>query len=67
MLIHACVQTLLIVKRNREVDKAAGQSHLRQLAVSRVQNSAMFPHFCARAMCNYHVSWEGCIADGALS
>ena len=34
--IHACVQTLLV---------ADAQSRLRHAPISRVQNSAMFPHF----------------------
>ena len=43
--IHACVQTLLVGKCHRVVHWADAQSRVRHAAISRVQNSAMFPHF----------------------
>ena len=43
--IHACVQTLLVGKRNRVVHLADAQLRLRHATISRVQNSAMFSHF----------------------
>ena len=43
--IHACIQTLLVGKRHRVVHLADVQSRLRHAPISRVQNSAMFPHF----------------------
>ena len=43
--IHACLQTLMVGKRPSVVHKADSQSCLRHAAISRVQNSTMFPHF----------------------
>ena len=61
--IHACIQTLLVGKRHRDVHYVDAQSHLRQATKQRDVPSFCQPIcLCARTMCNLHIiynySWE---------
>ena len=58
--IQACIHTLLVGKRHRVVHYADAQLHLRHAAISRVQNSKIFPYFAnqnvsERALCAIYI------------